>query len=728
MLLKDTLQATLKTLLDNQLGAAIRLLENDLLTRTQHPSDMERLQAIKADYELMVGYWKKGYDDPQRATLYRQLAVRLYTLVANMLTNDHLLLSPFLRNLYSRPRQSGRQWSTQALHRQLEDFVSSQALLSLEPEHTRQAKLNSLHEEHARLMNDLFDYIVTSRQWSDQLAESFTNMLLAPTIDVLDQQLIVSAITLSAISVFDYNKFLVLSRVYTLTEDDALRQRALVGWVLAVDAAMVQLYPELSLRIAELCADELTRQALTELQLQLYYCIEAEDDGRTIREEIIPDIMKGSNIRVTRQGIEEIDEDQLEDILHPEAAEQNMEAMEQSVKRMADMQQQGTDIYYGGFSQMKRFAFFNNPSAWFVPFYPLHPAVSTIWNKAKLKRFLEGITEKGAFCDSDKYSFVLAYEKVLERLPPSMFEMMERGEAELMPVGGAVSTEEQQRPAYLRRMYLQDLYRFFRLFSVRSEFSSPFAEARRYLFFACDIYRPTPLRDRMPEVASFMLKHNRPVEETIMVLDNYAAATISSATSCSYNYYMVRAHVTTGDERRQCYNEALRLRPDSEQALAGLARTDFNLQHYDEATSAYRRLTALQSDRMSYELNLAACLASTGQYDEAEQRLFKLYYMHPESMTVVRVLAWTLMAAGKLSQAEHYYLQLQADDDQHRQENITNHALCLWLSGRRNEAIAMFCTVDDRDVVLQAIRQERSFLLARGITKTDLLLMADALA
>ena len=53
--------------------------------------------------------------------------------------------------------------------------------------------------------------------------------------------------------------------------------------------------------------------------------------------------------------------------------------MEESFQKMAEMQKQGTDIYFGGFSQMKRFPFFNELSNWFVPFYSHHPAVAEVY-------------------------------------------------------------------------------------------------------------------------------------------------------------------------------------------------------------------------------------------------------------------------------------------------------------------------------------------------------------
>ena len=66
----------------------------------------------------------------------------------------------------------------------------------------------------------------------------------------------------------------------------------------------------------------------------------------------------------------------MEDILHPGASEERMEKLEATYRRMMDMQKQGADIYFGGFSQMKRFPFFYDISNWLVPFYIQHPTCS----------------------------------------------------------------------------------------------------------------------------------------------------------------------------------------------------------------------------------------------------------------------------------------------------------------------------------------------------------------
>ena len=707
----DTLQNIIGMICQLRFGKAATELENYLLTHPQQ-GDMEKLQSIKADYALLAQYWQDGYDDPQREALFLGLLRRLYVLTSNMMLNDRLRGSSFLMSLYQKSRHAGKIWSVDVIRRELEDFVSEQALLELEPDHIRKEKTLALHQKHVELMSEIFDFIVTSRLWPDGLSQPFEEMLLSPTIDAVDQQLIVSAITLSVLQVFSHTKFNVLVNVYQKTDNELLRQRCLVGWVLALDERTLSLFPDVGLVVRQICEDSRALAELTELQMQLIYCSEADDDGRKIRNEIMPDLMSGSGMKLTRQGFEELDEESLEEILHPEAAEQNMARMEESMRKMVDMQKQGADIYFGGFSQMKRFPFFAQLSSWFTPFYTQHPAIMQIWDNTKGKRFLKTITDIGAFCDSDKYSLVLAFDQVVSRLPQSMLTLIEQGEASPVPLGGEISIEEQREPAFMRRMYLQNLYRFYRLFHTRSEFLNPFAEASKYLFFANTAFKGTKLEEHFVEVAAFLLKHGRK-DEARRVLEG------CRENSYDFHYYMMKGSLAVSG-RSAIYREALRLLPDSERAQACFARACYHEQRYDEAIAAYQSLAERHPDHRGYLLNLAASMVSVERYAEAEQILFKLQYLYPDDLNVVRVLSWTLMCEDKLEQAAKYY-HILMEQTEPRREDFFNYGLCLWCMHRIADAIEAFRHCGDS--LEQMLGEESALLHHHGIGPIDLQLM-----
>ena len=731
----EELNNILQLLLRRQLGKAIAALENYLLTYPRQ-QDTEQLALLKEDYSRMVDYWRRGFSDPGREAVNETLLRRAYVLAANMSCTWSLQNSPYMKNLYQQPRRSRSDWQVAAIREAMEGFVGDMALLQLEPEPRRQQRQQELYEGHQQLMSNLFDYVVTTRQWKPGLADVFIELLTAPTLLSNDQQLLVSAITMSAMQMFCMQKFRVLAEVYRKSTDELVRQRALVGWVLCADESRACLFTEMQQTVDTLLQDEATRQQLAELQMQLLYCTDADNDTHTIREEILPEIMNGSNLKMTKGGIVEVEEDSLEDILHPQDSELAMERMEQSVKRMADMQRQGADIYFGGFSQMKRFAFFNELSNWFVPFYGQHPAVSKIWNNVRGKKVLKAITNMGAFCDSDKYSFVLAYNQVLDRLPKNILQMIEQGEATAMPIGGEVDKEERQKPAYMRRLYLQNLYRFFRLFPTRSEFYNPFLQENtgsRILFFANKLFANKDMSQQAMGVARFLMKRSRYAEVTA-VLDNV------DEEKRDLNFYLlmgtVLQHAGTTTKTTltaaDCYEQALRLQPDNERALAGKARLLFNRQHYAEAQQIYERLLDIKPEHRNYQLNMAVCRLNMNEADEALKVLYKLSYENADDIGVNRILAWALTVGGKYEQAQNIYRQLMGAE-QPEPTDMLNYGYCLWFMRDIEAAISMFRKFmqqqgdESYDLEREMTQTEHQLISEKGISDMEVRMMLDAI-
>ena len=735
----ETLDHIAALVAERRLGRAVGELENYLLAHPNLKGDMENLAALQSDLHLMTDYWQRGYEDPERERMYSQLLRRLYVQVANVTASERMASSSFLMSLHSRPRQMRKDWTMDSVRRHLESFVSDVAMLDLEQGANREERRREVYKEHQLFMHDLFDYILTSRSWKHSLAQAFTEMLLSPTIDSTDQQLIVSAITLSALNTFGFNKFSVLMTVYMKSSDQRVRQRALVGWVLCLDSGMAGIYPELEGMVKDACADDTCIGELTELQMQLCYCMEAETDTKKIHDEIMPGILKGSNIKVTRHGLEEIDDDILEDILHPEASERDMERMEESMKQMAAMQKEGADIYFGGFAQMKRMPFYNDLSNWFAPFYPEHPAVSGIWENTKGKKFLQTITQVGAFCDSDKYSFVLAFEQVLKQFPKKMLKMVEDGEASPQPLGGNIGIEEQQRSAFIRRMYLQNIYRFFRLHPMRQEFACPFDDHSKYLFFANALFAGSRLQEKMTEVASFLMKRRRNSDALAVLANcNLSLRPSPAAPQLLFDYHMLMGNLLmrvpqdSAPGATDCFRHALELRPDSEKALSGYSRALFRDRNYEAALDGYGKLLKLSPEHTGYMLNAAICMTYLERNEEALKLLYKLDYEQPENSKVKRVLAWTLTMNSRYEQGGKAYLQLLSAENP-EPVDMLNYGYCLWFQGKITEAIDRFkqfmqCRDDDGfSLESEFMNTEHKLIASRGISDTEINLMIDAI-
>lgn len=699
-------------LTERALNGAIERMEN-YLAINPHQINSDRLFAIKTDYQVMKDYWCKGFKDSQLSQQYDKLLRRMYVLYANVSTNARVLHSPFLASLFMRDHLSPRDWSVQVLREKLESFVSDFALLDLEPAHTSQERRKELYRQHHQMMGDVFAHILTSDVWTDGQGEEMEQLLLSPTVDSIDQQIIISAITLAAMNCFDMVKFRTLMSVYQQSSDEYVRQRAFVGWVLAIDDAVhTSLFPEMKDLVNKALEDPKCGEELAELQKQIYYCMSAEQDRDMIQKEIMPDLIN-NQYNIARDGILEQDEESmLNDILNPDAEEKNIEKVESSFRRMIDMQKQGSDIYFGGFAQMKRFPFFNEISNWFTPFYKDHPDVALLRERFGDIKFLKDILDYGPFCNSDKYSFLLAFESVLSQIPESVREMLNRGEAMMVQ---KVVKEEMISPAYIRRIYLQDLYRFFRLSPQRSDFRNFFTfDDSACLFFQNSIFLFTKLQDQFYDVISFLIKRNR-YGDARKVLECY-----EDEKYYNYDFYMLNAFLGRGAEIN--YRRALELNPDSERAMWGLAKELFKGGRYEGALDLYNKLVELNPDKKSYQLNKAVCLTNLRRYDEAEQILFRLNYEDPDNLNVARVLAWALTCDGKFEQAGRLYDQLMAVENP-AEGDMLNYGFNLWFTGKIDEAAHCFrsCGQDVYDL----IRNEDYLLEKNGIIEEEIKMMFD---
>ena len=704
-------------LIDKNLSSAMSAMEI-YLSKFPNQACSDRLYAIQTDFQRMADYWKQGYKDPQLPTLYTQLLHRLYVIFVDAQMNHAVGQSTFLSAVYMRLRMTARNWSVQTLRETLESYVSDLAMIELEPSHVRANKEKELHRQHHQLMSEWFDNLWLSPVWTDGQASAIEEILLLPTIESYDQQLLVSAITIAVINHFDIAKFRLLLHVYQKATDEPLKQRALVGWVMALcNDTATYLYGDEMEELRALLEDKAVCQELMQLQQQIIYCVNAEKDRQTIQKEIMPDLLNNGNFKMTRNGIEEVEEDPLNDILHPDEEERRMEQMEESFRRMQDMQNQGSDIYFGGFSQMKRFPFFQDMSNWFAPFYENHPGIAEVTERFQDNKFLSSIIKVAPFCDSDKYSFVLAFSQVVDRIPKDMLQMFERGEASF----GEVAQEVLNSTAYIRRLYLQDLYRFYKLFPHRSEFKSPF-EHMDEIFFANPIFRSTPLETCFNDVVAFLIKQHR-WNEAVEVLHNCGEE------HRDFRYYMMAGylsmkpgcHYSILDEGPiACYERALDLEPDDEKARLGYARALFGEGRYEEALSGYNFLLKIQPDKKSYLLNRAVCLSKLDRHEEALKDLYRLNYENPDDMNVSRVLAWVLTCNDKYEQADKIYSQLVADHAQ--PEDLLNYGYCLWLSGKNGEAVECFQRyMKESDMKkTDIINNERPLLKEKGITEAEI--------
>ncbi|WP_455063392.1 tetratricopeptide repeat protein [Prevotella fusca] len=719
MKVEEILSKAINCLMDKRLDNAIEALEQ---LYSQRPSLMghSEFDTIKSDYQLMVDYMGRGFADNQRDSLYKTLLQRLYRVAADLeiswrcknigayvdafRVSDHLNTShDFVRTV-------------------LETYVSDVAMLSLQPESTREQKKADVYDRHLLFIGRLFNALWTSCQWTDDDCLFYTELLLSPTVVSSDQQIIVSAISIGAMNQFDINKFKTLVNVYRQATDEHVRQRALVGWVLSVFEGM-DIFPEQDAVVRELCTNPATTRELLTLQIQFFYSQDAEKDNDKIQRDIMPDIMSNSNLTIGRLGIIEKEEDALENILHQDAEDKRMEQLEEKVRKMMDMQKQGSDIYFGGFRQMKRFPFFNDMVSWFTPFYLEHPALRPTIKNLGDSQFLHILMEKGNFCESDKYSFALALEQIVNQLPANIKEVM-GSEAALGPLA---ASDEPQDAISIRRTYLQDLYRFFRLYRTANDFINPFEDTGKgdfvadTFFFTYKTFMGTGLDDVKLRLALHLYKHQQMSELADLL-------TTFQSNDARYAILMGYTNISIGKPEfaYQFFDHALEVEPDNQWALKGKARAALDCEDYGTAEEVYARLLKLEPSQKGYTMNRCVALLKLGRTGEVRDELFRLDYEYPDDMNVKRVLAWAMLSDKSLDKAAQLYDTLLAESPAH--EDYLNGGYCQWAMGNIQRAADLFRewmtkSGKSRDQLLKEFHSDADTLSRYGITETDCFLM-----
>ena len=645
-----------KLLSDNTVGENISALYAEVATQPQAASFREEIEKTETDYRMMCQFMCRGFRDPDAEKMYANMQHRLYDIAVGM-TVEQLCRT---KVSYMRAAEVSRLFELQpdSVRSNLERFVQDEALLALDGTNiaSNQKKIDELRNRHYVYINQLFASVLVSHAWTESQQKGFALLLTSPTIDVKDAQLMVTAITLSVINVYCPRKWYTLVQVYlqaTAAGNTALAQCALVGWVWAMPpVALIHRFTEVEAALQALFAHQSLFTELAELQKQMMYCCRADSDTTEIQNNIIPTLMENSNLEITRLGIREKDDDPMADIMGTNDAEQRMEKMEQTFKKMQDMQREGADVFFGGFAQMKRFSFFNELINWFLPYSSTHPLLNEIYNKEPDCQLFADLLNDAPFCDSDKYSFLLALSTVLKQLPQEVRHSIKENK---MAFGGIMSDSDRSSATYLRRVYLQNLYRFFRLNNHRSDFINPFVSATQL--------------------------HAQPLSHPLI-------ATLAEK-------WLAQVDVA----------------PIS--VLSFIAQYAFKQQNNEMAVDCYKRLCQISVDNFTYNLRLSVAMLSLGKIAEALPLLYKLDFQYPNNRNVSRAMAWAQLLNGEPEKAfTRYELLLKAPSA--IPADSLNAAYAAWVTGRYQQAaerLAHFCTLHKKGA--QGCKQ----LLAQQIQK-----------
>lgn len=723
---------TIKALLEYRLYDALCALSG-LVDSVNNWNLQTEYDGIKSEYELLLTYMGQGVADPERFKLHKQFIRRTYELLDRVERQFFKASSSAYYYTQVRVYDRGEAPTFEQIVMRLEANRQSIEWIENSKDSTNnyQDELISLYKEHTGLYQEMFNCVWTIPHWTNSHTETAHNLIASSLISENDKTLFISSLTLSALSLFDEQKMMLLIE-YCQHNEVVIKERALVGLVLAFMYHYKRMlyYPEVISRICLLQDIPNFNSLLCSLQIQLLMSQETCNIERKIRDNIIPTILKNPNFKPTKFGLEEIDEMFKKNDLNPDwLKNEDVKRVEKTINQLAEMHAEGADVYMSTFSGLKYYPFFTHAANWFYPFDPEHPDIKTVITQIEggTTTFINAFLQTEALCDSDKYSFVYMASSI-PLMQRNMLQEQIMSQEQLNDKQAFDRIAKNSRNPYnIRRLYLQDLYRFFKLFKNRKDHIDPFS-LNPLLTEYSPFDRLLNSSDQLEQLASFAFKQD--AFDTACKLFELMAAQNSLTVEGFQKMGYCRQKQNRISEAIECYEKANLMRPDSRWTINHLAQCYRQLGDYEKALTYYELLETMEPDNLQTLFRCGECLIQLRRYEESFVYFFKVEYLEKRPEKAMRAIAWCSFLTDKLEQAEKYYIKLLKSMP--KAEDYLNAGHTAWAKGNIKQAIEHYKKFkknnkEERFSLLQFFIEDKQELSYYKITEEDIHLMVDLL-
>lgn len=711
-------------LADNRLKEALILLS----AMSQSCGDyllQQELNGIQTSYNYMLQYMEQGMIDPERDNLYHELIVKTYALTDQI----HIsLLDDVSNHLYHRVRKQLKQHPLQvtlsSLLNTLESFSDSISLYQLLND---EEKLQKDLQTHESALKNMFTLVWTNNRWLSSEKNIAYKYLSSELITSNDLSLFVGAVTLSLLCCFDETKLLWLMEAF-YHKDNQVKARAQVGFVLVVHqyADRINLYPGIHTRIS-LLQEELPdfSRDTNSIYMQLLRSQDTERINKTVNEEIMPEVMKNIQQRQQKPFNDEGEEMDM----NPEWMLDLGSKLNNKMRKIGELQQEGGDINMANFSRMKGFAFFNEIHNWFYPFELMHSEVVKVLgsdmndkNKWEL-----GLLKMGVFCSSDCYSLIFMMQQIPANQRKLAFGGLLNEDMEMLFEEDEVEKHVMNASSMdvISRFYIQDLYRFFKLSQVKKEFHNLFDDDLQLQ--DNPLLKPLLYRtDFIRKVADLYFKTER-FEKALRLYESLDALQAADKDVFQRMGYCHEVAYHAMDKAIQSYNQANLINPGNKWTLKHLAFCYRRIGAFNKAQACFEELLQIEPDNLSYTYGLGGCLMEQNNFHEALQCFYKMDLVEDNNVKAWRGIAWCNFMLDKLEQAEQYYNKLICL--QPNSNDWLNAGHVAWCNGNIKSAIERYQKAAGHDFPLfrTLYLKDRDLMQQKGISNTDYLLMLDLL-
>ena len=669
---------------------------------------VSRFEDLQREYGYMLQFFAGGARDDSRHSLYAGLQAKTYLLAADARIAR---LKPSSMTLFC---QKLRQYSQNSV-------TTDEARLVFETDSVPV-------EVHENMLEKFFDSVWTSPIWSRQDAESMANLCESPHVVKSDILFAVSSLLLALFERLDPEKFLLLCRLAE-SEEKELSSRALTAISLVVlkYSDVLHLFPALESRLLLLSQNVALSERMARICMALLMTRQTAQIDRRMREEIIPTMLSNPKLGGLMSDVMDSEGES------PEWSEnEDMSKVRNSLMEMTELQMEGADVYMSTFSNLKNFPFFRKPSNWFRIFSPDQPDVRASLGDSGIEKSIIGksMLSSASFCNSDKYSFALAFSQI----PASQREIIagqlegQFDQEQMEELSKALPKEGEATESQAIRQYCQDLYRFFNLFSRRHEFTNPFEFNLNLLSnkYLSSFFRSS---DSIYDIAVWLLRKSY-FQEAAQIFSNMEANGDSHCTD--YRFYQQMGYAwqrcSSWELALEAYDRADLLESGNSWTLRHLAQCQRVIGKYEKSLELLLEAERIQADNMSLQIQIGECLVDLKRYDEALQRFYKVDYLKPDYHKAWRAIAWCAFLAGRHDKASQYYTRLAESGNDGT--DLLNAGHNSWVQGNVSQAVDYYrrsLSVLGHDDFMAEFDSDIPTLAEKGIDKADLPIMKDCI-
>ena len=660
--IKDFIQKTNSLIENKELKSAFDSIDS-LAEELQNWKITDKLNELRNNYKYMLHYLIEGSDDPEQDKIYNKLIRDTFKLTLDTaevaLTNDSSEI--FFEKMRSSSVQSPI--SLDEFREQVKKRLDTMSLLSLyeEGEEKRnRAKNNS--QGYERIISEMFYSIFSAPRANDDTIKEYERFLFDDIIPVDNKNMFISALMLNIIQRFDAKKVLFLLECCT-HENMQISIRSITSLtpILQIYINRWHLYPELINRLNLLSDDSFFRRRLLISIIQFIQSRETEKITRKLTEEILPEMMKLSPIIGKKIKMDEwLGETGMDD-KNPEWQKILDDAgITDKLQEFSNLQMEGADVFHSTFSNLKSYPFFNEMSNWLLPFNLEHSQLQGFLSEnIENKGVIQSITNATFICNSDKYSFCFSIMLMPQEYRKMMSSQLGAESEELKNMRDEeFSIDPYQEEESVCKQYVQDLYRFYKVFPRSNDFIDIFAlplDFHKIDAISSIISDPKNLE----KIALYYFEKNHLPEalsayEMLSDLDSTNSEVWQKIGYCKQLLVDIEGAI-------EAYLRAELIESNNTWVLRRIAQCYRLLKKPQDALLYYKKLEKLHPEDLNVQLNIGHCFLELKEYEEALKNYFKVEWIDDTNTRVWRSIAWCSFLSHKFDVSQKYYQKVIKD-------------------------------------------------------------------